>query len=121
MTPPATIPSVDVTEAAARADAGALIVDVREPAEFASVRAHGALLLPLSTFAVRYAELPRDRPLLMICATGNRSQAAAAHLLRNGWTEVVNVAGGTTAWVKAGLPVEHGPVQAGQGQGIPPR
>ena len=112
---PATIPSIEVAEAESRARGGAVIVDVREIAEFVQARVPGAALVPMSAFATRYEELPKDRPLLVMCASGNRSQAAAAHLLRNGWTDVVNVTGGIVAWEKAGLPVSHGPVTPGEG------
>jgi rhodanese-related sulfurtransferase len=121
--PPATptIPTIDVREAdRRRRDAGGsagapLIVDVREPNEFADVRLEGVALVPMSTFATRFEELPRDRPLLLMCAAGSRSAAATAHLLRNGWTDVTNVAGGITEWERAGLPVLRGPVTPGEG------
>jgi rhodanese-related sulfurtransferase len=118
--PPATptIPTIDVREAdrRRREDAGRpLIVDVREPKEFADVRLEGVALVPMSTFATRFEELPRDRPLLVMCAAGSRSAAATAHLLRNGWTDVTNVAGGITDWERAGLPVVRGPVGPGEG------
>jgi rhodanese-related sulfurtransferase len=109
---PATVPQVDVTEAdRRRRDENAALVDVREAHEFEAIRADGAVLVPLSTFATRFEELPRDRPVLLICQSGNRSMAAAAHLLRSGWTDVANVAGGTLAWERAGLPVQSGPAE----------
>lgn len=112
------VPQVDVREADRRRredDPAPLMVDVREPDEFAQFRAEGVVNLPLSTFALRYTELPRDRPLLMICLTGSRSLAATAHLLRNGWTDVVNVTGGSDAWIAAGLPYRTGEPEAGEG------
>lgn len=135
MIDPNRIPSVDVLEAERRrggpleaAEAGdggtagvgmrgqaALLVDVREPTEFALVRAEGAVLIPLSTFMLRYRELPKDRPLLMICQSGGRSGQATAFLRANGWTDVVNVAGGTLAWERAGLPVRRGTPAPGEG------
>jgi rhodanese-related sulfurtransferase len=118
--PGGTIPSIDVVEANRRRTdpvARALIVDVREPDEFASVRLDGGVaLVPLSAFATRFAELPRDRQLLVMCAAGSRSVAATAHLLRNGYTDVVNVAGGIGEWERAGLPVKRGPVTPGEGE-----
>ena len=92
-----------------------LLVDVREPNEFVEVRAEGAVLVPLSTFMLRYRELPTDRSLLMICKSGARSGQAAAFLLANGWTDVANVAGGTLAWERAGLPVRRGAPAPGEG------
>jgi rhodanese-related sulfurtransferase len=117
-----TIPTIDVREADRRRREGAgtsggapLIVDVREQNEFAAVRLDGVALVPMSTFAARFEELPRDRPLLVMCAAGSRSAAATAHLIRNGWTDVTNVAGGITDWERAGLPVRRGPVAPGEG------
>jgi rhodanese-related sulfurtransferase len=113
---PAGIPSVDVREADRRRSADdAILVDVRERNEFLAVRADGVALMPLSTFAVRFDELPKDRPLLIICHTGNRSLAATAHLIRNGWTNVANVVGGMDAWQAAGLPTRSGPAEDGEG------
>jgi rhodanese-related sulfurtransferase len=92
-------------------------VDVREANEFADVRLpEDVVLLPLSQFAARFEELPRDRPLLLMCAGGTRSAAATGHLLRNGYGDVVNVAGGINDWQAAGLPVKHGPVEPGEGE-----
>lgn len=121
MIDPSRIPAVDVLEADRRRGEPPeparppLLVDVREPSEFAEVRADGAILVPLSTFMVRYRELPQDRALLMICRTGARSGQATAFLLANGWTDVVNVSGGTIAWERAGLPVRRGAPAAGEG------
>jgi rhodanese-related sulfurtransferase len=116
--PQASIPAVDVRTAHERVldpQSGALLIDVREANEFDTVRAEGAVLMPMSTFAEHMAELPRDRPILVICQSGNRSGAVTAHLLRNGWTDVVNVAGGTGDWEKAGLPVRRGARSPGEG------
>lgn len=115
---PGAVPTIEVTEADRRRREGspsALIVDVREPNEAVVARVEGAVLFPLSTFAARFAELPKERPLLMMCASGSRSLAATAHLLRNGWTDVTNVSGGIDAWQRAGLPVKHGPLGPDEG------
>jgi rhodanese-related sulfurtransferase len=117
--PQAGVPAVDVRTAHDRATDSAspsLLVDVREPEEFANVRAEGAVLVPMSTFVTRMNELPRDRPILVICQSGNRSAAVTGHLLRNGWTDVSNVAGGTGEWEKAGLPVRRGAPAPGEGE-----
>jgi rhodanese-related sulfurtransferase len=118
------LPTVDVLEAAAAAGAGAAgpgappaprLVDVRERSEFVEVRAPGAVLYPTSSFLLRFEELPRDRPLHVVCNSGSRSAAVTAWLLRNGWSDVHNVAGGMTAWVRAGLEVRRGPLAPGEG------
>ena len=111
---PRAVEVVDVLEAARRmaeapGAAAPLLVDVREANEFVQLRAEGDVLLPLSSFLARYRELPPDRPLLLICASGSRSFGAADYLLRNGFPQVANVQGGTIAWVRAGLPLRQGP------------
>ncbi len=112
------LPTIDVQQAAAaRGDAphAAVLVDVRERDEFISFRAPGAVLYPTSSFLLRFEELPRDRPLHVICNSGSRSAAVTAWLLRNGWTDVHNVAGGMVAWLRAGIEVRRGPLAPGEG------
>lgn len=123
MIDPNRIPTITVTEAhealastsGPARTSGPLLVDVREPNEIEEVRAEGAIVMPLSTFMARHAELPLDRPLMMICRSGARSGQAAGFLLANGWTDVTNVAGGTLAWLQADLPVRRGPLDDGEG------
>jgi rhodanese-related sulfurtransferase len=120
---PRRVPAVSATEANQRLEGAGgaeatdrpILVDVREPHEFVKVRAEGAALLPLSTFILRHVELPQDRAILMICNSGARSAQTTAFLLANGWTDVTNVAGGTIAWLQAGLPARHGPLEPGEG------
>ena len=117
------IPTITPREAAAATDRNEpgdpatrpLIVDVREASEFATQRIEGAVLIPLSQFADRHAELPRDRPLLMQCHSGSRSASATVFLLQRGWTDVRNVEGGIAAWMRDGLPVRTGPPEPGEG------
>jgi rhodanese-related sulfurtransferase len=116
---PSTIPSADVQEAARRLREDPdqpILLDVRELGEFIAVRAPGAVLLPTSEFAARVGELPTDRPLLVVCHTGNRSAAVVGFLQRAGRTDVTNVAGGMDAWERAGLPIARGPLQPGEGE-----
>jgi rhodanese-related sulfurtransferase len=94
----------------------ALLVDIRERDEFTAVRIEGALFIPMSQLGVRLDEIPRDRPVMLICATGNRSTSATAYLLQHGWADVGNVAGGIEGWQRLGLPVKRGPVEVGEGQ-----
>lgn len=111
MTQPAGIPAVDPFYADIRRrdeTRPALIVDVREAHELVAVRVPGALNVPTSLFALRMEEIPRDRPVLVLCASGSRSAAATAHLLKHGWSDVGNIAGGIIAWERMGLPVERG-------------
>jgi rhodanese-related sulfurtransferase len=120
MTQSSPLPTVDVGEAERRIredPARPVLLDVREPNEFAEVRAPGALLIPTSAFTDRLDEVPADRPVLVICRTGVRSGAVTGFLARNGRDDVANVAGGMEAWERAGLPVRRGPVEPGEGEG----
>lgn len=85
-----------------------VLLDVREPWEYNSGHAKGATNLPLSQLGKRLGEVPRNRPVLLICQSGHRSVNAAKVLQQQGITQVVNVSGGTTAWRMHGLPVEGG-------------
>lgn len=84
-----------------------LILDVREPWEFAGGHVPGARLIPLGELEARISEVPSDRPILSICQVGQRSLAAAAFLISRGYQDVTNVDGGTTAWLESGYPVER--------------
>lgn len=112
MPPGPAIPTIDVVSVDARLRAreepAPLLLDVREAYELAEVRAEGAVLAPLSRLGPQVASLPRDRPIFVICATGGRSAQVTGYLLANGWTDVSNVRGGTTAWLQAGLPILRG-------------
>ena len=102
-----TAEAVDVAEAQRRQQAGALIVDVRESEEWREGHVAGATHIPLGSLATRCAELPRDRELLTMCRSGNRSARAQTLLQGQGFTAVRNVSGGVTAWERAGLPVQR--------------
>lgn len=92
--------------ASARAD-GAVTIDVREPGEYLSGHVPGARLVPMSEVASRIGDLPRNAPVFVICATGNRSLTVAQLLAREG-LDARSVAGGTSGWESAGLPVVRG-------------
>ncbi len=82
-----------------------LLVDVREPDEYANQRIPGAVLFPLSTFDP--AALPPDepRPIVFHCAGGKRSEMAARARLGAGAPRARHLAGGIAGWAAAGLPV----------------
>jgi rhodanese-related sulfurtransferase len=81
-----------------------LLVDVREPHEYAFERIHGALLYPMSTFDPK--ALPMEgRRLVLHCASGKRSMMAAHKLAAEGHGNVTNLEGGLQAWKAIGLPV----------------
>jgi rhodanese-related sulfurtransferase len=86
----------------------ALVVDVREPAEYGAGHVLGARNVPLARIAAGGAELAKrkDKPVITYCETGNRSTGAAAALRKQGFTHVFSLSGGMKAWREAGLPVE---------------
>lgn len=86
---------------------GAVLIDVRDPHEWRAGHARGARHIPLAQLPASLDELPREAPVYLICATGNRSRNAAAFLRKNGFSRPVNVRGGTVAWHRAGLPIER--------------
>jgi len=98
---------VDLTTFAARHRDGAVVIDVREPAEYLTGHVPGAELIPLGQLPSHTARLPHDVPVYVICASGNRSLTAANHLVGAG-IDAWSVAGGTSAWQRAGYDVVHG-------------
>ena len=105
--PEPSVPTVTVADLAAvlAADPSTPLVDVREPHEYAAGHVPGAVLIPMSVLPVRVEEIPRDRTVYVVCQVGGRSGQVAAWLAPQGF-DVVNVAGGTQAWMLAGHPVE---------------
>ena len=101
------VPAIDVASLRQHLDEGAPLVDVREPDEYAEVRAPGARLVPLGEVPDRLAEIPTDQTVYVICRSGGRSARAVEYLRANG-VDAVNVTGGTLAWVESGAPVESG-------------
>jgi rhodanese-related sulfurtransferase/glyoxylase-like metal-dependent hydrolase (beta-lactamase superfamily II) len=85
-----------------------LVLDIRAPREFAAKRIAGAVNIPLNHLRERTGELPRERRIAVHCAGGYRSSIAAGILKREGFEEVVELAGGIAAWEAAKLPVEAG-------------
>ncbi len=83
-------------------------IDVREPWEFNQERPLGARLIPLGELPQRLEELDPERPVVLICNSGNRSQAAAAILGQNGFKKIYNVLDGIIGWIDKGLPIESG-------------
>ena len=98
----------------------ALVVDVREPAEFAQGHLPGAVNLPRGVLEFQIHAHPAmgcttsdalaasDRPLVLYCLSGGRAALAADSLQQLGFSQVSSLAGGITAWREAGLPVTPG-------------
>jgi rhodanese-related sulfurtransferase len=106
--PPA---AVDVKQGAALQNRGALLLDVREPDEYAQGHAPGSTLIPLGQLEQRLNEIAgyKNKPVAVICRSGRRSAQAAKLLDQAGFSAVSNIEGGMLAWEKAGLPVVTGP------------
>jgi len=103
----APLESVDLETAQQKWRSGeAVIVDVRNGGEWLHGHIPGALHVPASQLAASIDAIPRDKLLLVHCAGGNRSVAAASVLLANGFTRVTDVADGFDGWEEAGYPVE---------------
>lgn len=75
-----------------------LIVDVREPHEYAEGHILGSILVPLGDVAAHIDRFPKDKTILFVCRSGRRSLEAANLFLENGYTEVFNYQGGMLAW-----------------------
>jgi rhodanese-related sulfurtransferase len=106
---PASLPvEVDVARAAALQSAGAFVLDVREPTEWAAGHIAGATLIPLGQLPNRLSEVPRDRQVVVVCRTGHRSAQGRDILLGAGFPGVTSMTGGMTAWTAAGNPVKTG-------------
>jgi len=106
---------VDVTPAEARelidSTDDLLVVDVREPFEYCDERGHipGAVNYPLTSGVLyaRYEELPMDRPILVVCRSGGRSNVAATFLDDQGFSEVYDMTGGMNAWLWETAPCKY--------------
>jgi hydroxyacylglutathione hydrolase len=96
-------------------DEAPLVIDVRQPTEFAEGHVEGAIHLFAGDLPSRLSELPRDRPLATMCASGYRSSVAASLLRRAGFQDVSWVADGLPSWQAAGLPVAVGLSDSGPG------
>lgn len=86
---------------------GAVVVDVREPDEYAGGHVPGALNIPLSQVSARAGEVPTDGPVFVVCAGGNRSQGAT-DALRAAGIDAQSVRGGTQGWIQHGHAVTKG-------------
>ena len=99
---------IDLDRFAAAHEAGAVVLDVRNPDEYAEAHVPGAVLIPLPELADRQDEIPEGDPLYVICAVGGRSLTAAKALVQAGY-RAVSVAGGTNGWVAQGHETVSGP------------
>ena len=104
---PAATPEISIDQFAEAVRAGAAVVDVREPGEYLAGHVPGAVLIPMGQLPGRTAELDRDAPVYVVCASGNRSSAMTAFLRSSGF-DAYSVAGGTSGWARSGRAVAGG-------------
>ncbi|GGB55298.1 rhodanese-like domain-containing protein [Deinococcus soli (ex Cha et al. 2016)] len=103
----ATYTTIPVQDLRAAQERGEYVLDVRTDAEYREGHVPGATLLPLADLGARMNEVPKDRPVYVICRSGNRSAQASAQLVKAGYRQVFNVDGGMNAWTTAGYPVKR--------------
>jgi len=84
-----------------------VIVDVRQPEEYSAGHIAGSKLIPLGDLTKRINELPKDREIICVCASGNRSRSATKLLVKAGYN-AFNMQGGMYMWQRAKLPVKKG-------------
>jgi rhodanese-related sulfurtransferase len=113
----ARINEVSAEALAAEAPGSYVLIDVREPAEFATGHLAGAVPIPRGVLEFQVEANPavacvtepalalREQPIVVYCRTGGRSALAAESLQNLGFKNVRSLAGGITAWTAAGLPV----------------
>ena len=83
-----------------------VILDVREQSEYDAGHIPGVTLIPLNDVPNRLNDIPKDKPVIVTCRSGNRSGQAADFLRQQGYTNVHNMTGGINAWQQAGYAVE---------------
>lgn len=105
---PAEIKSISVEQAKTAVEANNVqFIDVRTDAEYKGGHAPKAANFPLDTLEQDLTKLDKSKPVYVICETGRRSQKGAEILQKNGFADIYNIEGGTSAWRKANLPVEN--------------
>lgn len=81
------------------------ILDVRTPGEYWGGHIQGAVLIPISDVTGKLSSIPKNRKIIVVCASGARSGAVASYLIDNGYQWVKNYSGGMFDWTRRGLPV----------------
>lgn len=100
---------ISVADAQSKQALGAFVLDVRTVEEWNEAHLSGATLIPLDQLERRLEEVPRDREIVVMCRSGNRSATGRDILLNAGFTQVTSMAGGIRDWMAAGYPTVSGP------------
>jgi rhodanese-related sulfurtransferase len=101
---------VSVDSAFQMYQSGAFVLDVRTQAEWDEYHAPNATLIPLDQLQARLSEVPKDREILVVCRSGNRSQQGRDILLAAGYN-ATSMTGGLKEWYAKGYPIEGAPAQ----------
>ena len=99
---------ISIGDAFQKREAGAFILDVREPEEWQDVHIPGASHIPLGQLQARTGELPKDQEIVVVCRSGNRSATGRDILKEAGFTQVTSMAGGMNGWQEVGYPTASG-------------
>jgi hydroxyacylglutathione hydrolase len=99
-----TLPVQELAKAVKRDPRGLTVLDVRTEKEWNAGHIEGAIHIHGGKLQERFADVPRDKPVAVVCGSGYRASIAASFLKREGYEDVTNVVGGMTAWNAAGLP-----------------
>ena len=101
------VETVEVTEVRKLQSEGAVLVDVREPHEWAGGHVQGAKHIPLGRLDSELSKLRPDRQILFVCHSGRRAARATDRASRLG-LKAANVRGGMIQWSRSGLPLKNG-------------
>ena len=101
---------IDPATASAKSKQGALFVDVREKSEIETVAydVPNILYIPLGELELRFAEIPTDQDVIMVCQGGGRSLNAVYSFMSHGYVNTVNMKQGIIGWMENGFPVKKG-------------
>lgn len=97
---------ISVSEAYGKYQSGVFVLDVRTQEEWDEFHAPNTTLIPLDQLSNRLNELPRDKEIVVVCRSGNRSQQGRDILLNAGFTQVTSMKGGLNEWRASGYPIE---------------
>lgn len=100
---------ISVAQAHDKYAQGKFFLDVRQPEEWNEYHIPETTLIPLGELAARVNELPRDKEIVVVCRSGNRSQTGRDILKDAGFTQVTSMAGGVNQWQASGYPIVSGP------------
>jgi rhodanese-related sulfurtransferase len=97
---------ISVSEASDKYQKGAFFIDVRTQEEWNEYHVPNTSLVPLDQLPNRLNELPKDKEIVVVCRSGNRSQQGRDILLNAGFTQVTSMTGGLNEWRASGYPIE---------------